>query len=132
MLNYLWCIARSPLILGCDLVSTPESTMKLFKNQRVIDVNQTGVNSRQIFRDFHNNESIWMSDIPASLDHFVALFNISDEERTVKFNFEIEMLRDKYRFVELWEGQDMGIYEKEFSVTLPPHGSKIYKMTKIK
>jgi alpha-galactosidase len=126
----LWCIARSPLIMGGDLLTSPERSLSFLKNKEVIAVNQHSENNRQVYRDFQNTMTFWMADIPGSEDKYLALFNLGDEKKIVIFNFELEYMRDKYLFRDLWAHKDLGVFEKEFGVELAEHGAGLYRLKK--
>lgn len=36
----MWCIMSSPLLIGCDLTTIPETSLKLLKNKELIALNQ--------------------------------------------------------------------------------------------
>ena len=71
----LWCIARSPLIVGGNLPKNDEFTLALLTNDEVLAVNQNSANNRQLFNT--NNQVAWVADAPGSKDKYVALFNTS-------------------------------------------------------
>jgi hypothetical protein len=71
----LWCIARSPLILGGNLPENDEFTLALLTNDEVLAVNQNSVSNRQLFNT--NKQVAWIADLPESKDKYVALFNTS-------------------------------------------------------
>ena len=72
-----------------------------------------------------------MADDQYSDDNFIALFNISDEEREVSFDLEWEMIRGKYRATDLWQKDKERIVSKKLSVRLGPHEGTIYRLRKI-
>ncbi len=76
----LWCIARSPLILGANLPENDESTLSLLTNDEVIAVDQRSENNRQVFSK--NNQVAWMADIPDSKDKYLAIFNAAPAPAT--------------------------------------------------
>jgi alpha-galactosidase len=45
----LWCIARSPLIMGGNMPKNDAFTLSLMTNDEVIAVNQQSTNNRQVF-----------------------------------------------------------------------------------
>ena len=47
----LWCIARSPLILGADMTRMDDFTLALLTNPEVLAVNQASTNNRQFSRE---------------------------------------------------------------------------------
>lgn len=70
----LWCIARSPLILGADMTRMDADTLKLLTNREVLAVNQASSGNRQISRD-SDDRIVWAADAPDGKDKYVALFN---------------------------------------------------------
>lgn len=68
----LWCIAKSPLILGSELTKLDDFTLSLLTNKAVIEVNQKGTNPRQLFSK--DDQICWVSDAPKG-GKYVALFN---------------------------------------------------------
>lgn len=69
----LWCIARSPLILGGNLPKNDDFTLSLLTNDEVLQVNQNSANNRQLFNT--NNQVAWIADVPGSKDKYLAVFN---------------------------------------------------------
>ena len=69
----LWCIARSPLIMGGDLPNNEAFTLALLTNDEVLAVNQNSANNRQLFNT--NNAVAWVADALGSNARYVALFN---------------------------------------------------------
>jgi len=74
----LWCIARSPLILGADMTRMDEFTLKLLTNPEVLAVNQESANNRQISRE--NDLIVWAAEVPGSNDCYVGLFNAQSND----------------------------------------------------
>jgi alpha-galactosidase len=73
----LWCIARSPLMLGADLSKLDDETLWYLTNPEVLAVNQQSTNNRQLFRDAKGRIA-WIADVPDSSDKYLALFNAGD------------------------------------------------------
>ena len=123
----LWCIARSPLMMGSDLLSSSEQSLAFLKNPEVLAVNQQGENSRQLSRA--KDRVVWMSDVPGSSDRYLALFNTSEKPGRVAFTFEDEMLRGNYKVRDLWRKDDLGTFSKEFGAGIDPHGAGLYRLS---
>ena len=62
----LWCIARSPLMMGGNLPKNDAFTLSLLTNEEVLAVNQNSTNNRQLYR--RNNTVAWTADVPGSQD----------------------------------------------------------------
>lgn len=128
----LWCITRSPLMLGADPLSMDDFTLSLLTNKEVLAVNQNSSNNRQIDFNFGSADyRVWFADIPGSEDSYFALFNIADDPQEVTFYFEFEELRGTYDVYDLWEQKSIGTFKTKFSKLLPPHGSAIYRLKNI-
>jgi hypothetical protein len=69
----LWCIARSPLIMGGNMPKNDDFTLSLMTNDEVLAVDQKSTNNRQLFNT--NNMVAWIADVPGSKDKYLALFN---------------------------------------------------------
>lgn len=116
MMN-LWCIFRSPLMLGAELTKLDEWTQALLTNRHLLDCLQNGERPRQLYRDEY--AAVWQNG------KYLALFNLSDEEAEVG-----TALDDVDRIQDAWSGaflpeQDMiGVRAKGRLVKrLPAHGS---------
>ena len=124
----LWCIARSPLIWGGNLVENRAEELELMQNTEVIAVNQKSANSRPVVK---GNMPVWCADIPGTNDRYVALFNRggSSTNVTVKFS-DIGMTgSDTVHVRDLWEKEDKGAFTGSFSIPVPSHGCGLFKMT---
>lgn len=127
----LWCIARSPLFLGSDLLSMDAKTLSYLTNDEVLAVDQASTGNRCVYRkDFGvGGAAVWVADIPDSDDLYFALFNMEDSAQYVEFNFEFEYLREKYVVRDLWDHKDLGVFQKAFGTTLPAHGAGLYRLS---
>ncbi|MEM9984513.1 MAG: glycoside hydrolase family 27 protein [Bacteroidota bacterium] len=127
----LWCIARSPLMMGGDLLTTPDSVIALLQNPEVLAVNQQSTANRQVFlRD--GKEAAWYAEDPATGDAYVALFNLSEKEKNITFNLELEYLRDEYQVRDLWAQSDLSKAKGSLRVKLPSHGAGLYRLSAVK
>jgi alpha-galactosidase len=71
----LWCIARSPLIMGAEMPDNDAFTLSLMTNDEVIAINQKSTNNKQVYSI--SNHIAWVADVPGSKDKYVGLFNAS-------------------------------------------------------
>jgi len=120
----LWCIFRSPLMMGGILPEIDEWTLSLLTNDEVLSVQKFGANPYQII--LNDNEAVWKNDAPEGKIN-VALFNLSDEKRKVKcplseLNFQKADLRD------LWNKKDLGTVTNEIIAEIPAHGAMLYRI----
>ncbi|MFR5855410.1 MAG: alpha-galactosidase [Lachnospiraceae bacterium] len=76
----LWSIFRSPLILGAELPSLDEATLRLLTNRDVLRLNRHSFGARQIVRD--DAHAVWVSQDEDG-SRYAALFNLSEKPREV-------------------------------------------------
>jgi len=125
----LWCMARSPLMIGSDLVSSSERTLAYFKNPEVLAVNQDSTDNRQVFNI--GGHVCWIATEPQTGDRYVALFNLNDDDEIVRFNMEMESVRGKYAVRDLWQRKDVGFAESVLSARVEPHGAKLFRLHRV-
>ena len=149
----LWCIARSPLILGGNLPKNDEFTLSVLTNDEVIAVNQNSANNRQLFNT--NNQVAWVADVPGSKDKYVALFNTSPTPAaanrrtadnsagtnavanadTAKLPVQITVslsdigVSGRANVRDLWAHKDLGAVNGQFTATINSHGAGLYRFS---
>ncbi len=123
----LWCIARSPLIMGGDLVKLDDFTRSLLTNDEVLTVDQTARDAHQIFN--HEGLISWVSKMPAGLGRYVGLFNTTDEPATVTVTLDEAGVKGPVQVRNLWTHQNMGTIADSLKASLPPHGSGLYRLS---
>ncbi len=101
ILMTLWCIFRSPLMFGGELRDNDEFTNSLLTNERIMNMHKNGRKARQILRK--DDFVIWRS-VTKDGKLYLALFNISEEEKKVKLKLKDIGLspRKRYQAVEMW------------------------------
>ena len=118
MMN-LWCIFRSPLMLGAATEHMDEFTLSLLTNGQVLRVNQEGKNQRPVRHT--GDEAVWQSFLPDGMA--VALFNRSDKERRLSLAAG-ELGLDAFpAATDLWSGERILPHKNALSLSLAPHGS---------
>jgi hypothetical protein len=75
----LWCMARSPLILGGNMPKNDDFTLAVISNDDVLAIDQHSVNNRQLWRS--EDLVVWTADVPDSKDRYVAFFNAKELPR---------------------------------------------------
>lgn len=121
----LWCMMRSPLMVGADLPKNDDFTLKLLTNKDVLSILSTTHCAHQLYRN--ENEIVWMAPSKNELSGYIAVFNISDEDRDIRV--KLDALDLNYtKAVELWSHDEMSISDC-ISSKVGSHGAKIYKLS---
>ena len=88
MMN-LWCIFRSPLMIGAELTKLDDFTHELLTNDEVLSLTKNGVQARLVSRS--EESAVWATvsdDSTGTVDFYAALFNLSDERQSVSVKVE--------------------------------------------
>lgn len=126
----LWAIARSPLILGSNLLQITPELEAMLTNREWLAVDQTGAHPRQVFAT--GDTIVWRSDAAAKsgkiAGSYLAVFNTGDIANTVHLSWEqMTLSKGKHHVREIWIKHDLGL-SRELRMTLPAHGSVLYKV----
>lgn len=124
----LWCIFRSPLMLGCELTKLDEETLNLLTNENVLRLLKHSHGARQIVRN--RDYAVWCAK--DSVDHstYVALFNFRAEQYTIEIGMN-ELIEEGYNIStsfakELWSSESYNITGTVLSVDVETHGAKLF------
>ncbi|HVT97936.1 MAG TPA: hypothetical protein VHE33_10540, partial [Acidobacteriaceae bacterium] len=120
----LWCIARSPLFIGTNLLKMDAFTESILTSPELIAVDQYGENNHPVIEK--PDSVVWMASAPEQTGDYVAIFNLSDEPQTVNYPWrELGIQFGKFSVRDLWLRKDLGRLD-HIEATLPPHGSGLY------
>ena len=120
----LWSIFRSPLILGAELPSLDEATLRLLTNRDVLRLNRHSFGARQIARD--DEHAVWVSQDEDG-SRYAALFNLSEKPREVSLELR-ELEGETFACRELWSGEERTAQET-LSCVIEPHGARLFRCT---
>ncbi len=131
----LWCIFRSPLMIGTDLPQIDDATLALLTNEEVLSLEKNSHGAFLVTKD--ENQCVWASHgngCPAKgMAIKVGLFNMSDEEREVSVRLcEIQGVSESktYSVRDLWQKKDLFPLQgdAELTRTIPAHGSELLRL----
>jgi alpha-galactosidase len=124
----LWCIFRSPLMMGGDLPADGWTT-SLLTNPEVIAVDQHSSASHALISN--GKEAVWMSTDESGKGFYLAVFNLTDASQSFHFAWkDFDLPANKYSQRDLWEHKDLGATES-FNATLPAHASILYRLAQV-
>ncbi|WP_099467267.1 glycoside hydrolase family 27 protein [Konateibacter massiliensis] len=125
----LWCIFRSPIMLGCELTKLDDETLAILTNQDVLRLLSHSQGARQIVRD--KKHAVWCTKSTEDNTVYVALFNLSEEAANVSLSFE-ELSASGYEItgrhaVELWSKKTLAPADNELSCEIEAHGTRLFR-----
>ena len=116
----LWCIMRSPLMIGGELTKMDEPSLALLTNRDVLALEKTTCDAHPLMRS--DSACLWVTHDAAGSARYYGLFNLSDTEQTVSVPSEF-IQQPFHSFRELWSGEA----GTEMASVLPPHGAAIWE-----
>lgn len=122
----LWCLFRSPLMIGAEMRLNDEFTLSLLTNRDLLDYNRFGEGAVPV--RFNDKEAIWAGK-DADGNTVVGLFNISEEEKEITVSLaDLGLLAKK-----VYEATDLFTKEKsvlgaDVTAVLAPHACCVLRI----
>ena len=119
----LWCMARSPLMIGAEMPGMDEWTLNLLTNRKVLAILKETCAARMLRRT--DDECVMIAYRSDGQGAYLSLFNLSDAERSVSVS--PESIETPFAgWEELWSGKKGQAFPS--SALLPPHGAALYAL----
>jgi len=125
----LWCMMRSPLMIGADMSGMDEFTLSLLTNSEALEINQNSTNGREVFAS--GDTIIWSAENPVTKINYVAFFNHND---TISKTFSVNISElglnnsDKYSAYNIWAKKELPNFTDIIKVEVEPHGTVLLKL----
>ncbi|MBQ7519388.1 MAG: glycoside hydrolase family 27 protein [Clostridia bacterium] len=114
----LWCMLRSPLMIGGDLPQNDEFTLRLLTNQAVLDIEKTSWCAHPLYTTAE--ECAWIAPRRDGQGAYAAAFNLSDAPREIRLAVEVPFTKA----TELWTGRE----QAALTATLAPHDAALWRI----
>jgi hypothetical protein len=126
----IWCIMSSPLLIGCDMTTIPESSLRLLKNEELIALNQDPLGLQAYVAQHEGEEYVLVKDIEQKrgLTRAVALYNPSDTVCHLDVPFQKLELGGKIKVRDVIQRKDLGEITRDIRLSLPPHSVAIWRL----
>jgi len=120
----LWCMMRSPLMIGGEMTKNDDFTLRLLTNGDVLGIEKDSWSAHPLRTD--EKESAWLAPRKDGSGFYLALFNLSDEPRTVSVSAGELDQAGSLSVKELWTGKE-AVESGAVSALLPPHDAAVYR-----
>jgi hypothetical protein len=117
----LWSMMRSPLMIGGEMTKNDDFTNSLLQNADVLAIGKESFCGHPLWTTAE--ESVWVAPRRDGQGMYVALFNLSDEERTVSVTATQYECGDTA--TELWSGVT-GTVSAALTAKLPAHDAAVW------
>jgi hypothetical protein len=124
----LWCMFNSPLMMGGNMPENTDFVKQLLTNKDVLDIDQHGINSRQLYRK--ENAVVWVSQMPGTDSWNVAFFNLGDESQEISVDFSVLGIKGSWQVKDLWQQTSAGGAKNSFKQRINPHGTALFRLSK--
>ena len=126
----MWCIMSSPLLIGCDLTTIPDTTLALLKNPELIALNQDPLSLQAYVVQREGDAYVLVKDLKQKRGtvRAVAFYNASDSIHTFRIALKDLELGGKVWVRDVVKRTDLGETEDEYTCTVPAHGVLICLM----
>jgi len=122
----LWSMARSPLMMGGNLLELDDWTRSLLTNEEVIAVDQHSKDNRQALTD--GMLVVWTARPENGNGYYLAVFNTADSELDIDHSWkDLGIEEGVYGVRDLWEKKNLS-RESRLKVKLAPHASVMWKL----
>lgn len=122
----LFTIFKSPLMFGGDLPSNDDFTLSLLTNEEVLKMHRESTEVRQLYQE--DGKVAIASRNPNTGEIYLALFNISNEEKPLSVGVELSDLGidGSCTIKNSWTGENLGNFEGDFNRNLKAHSSGLF------
>ncbi len=136
----LWAMAKSPLLLGCDLTKISPEDFNIISNKEVIAIDQDPKGKQAVcvtncessdFTGSSRGAQIFVAEL-AQGDFAVSVTNWNNDSAftDVKVNFkELGLSASSYRVRDLWKKADVGVIKDGFTVPrIESHDTAMFRL----
>jgi hypothetical protein len=124
----LWCMARSPLMVGGELRDNDEWTLSLLTNTEVLRVLQHSHDNHQMER----NESfiVWTAEDEDG-SRYLAVFNLQTEALPFEMSLAKLDLPGNVAVRDIWQHEDSEPISTFLHLSVPGHGARLVRLTSL-
>ncbi len=118
----LWCIFRSPLMIGSELEGLDDFTKGLLTNAGILEMIRDARHSHQVWRrEIDGIEYVLWTAVSSKGGTYAALFNVGETEGTADIPLTDLEIYENAHLTELWTGEEKADTDR-LKVKLNAHG----------
>ena len=136
----LWVMMRAPLMIGAHMPKNDSFTLSILTNKAVLDIERESFCGHQLYRT--ETEIAWLAPRKDGDGVYLALFNISDQDRISAINLTAYELDTYGEILELWENEEKAAIaggklkanigaaadDKCLTDNIAAHGARLYRL----
>ncbi len=124
----LWCIFRSPLMMGGEMRDNDAFTLSILTNPEVLALEKETHGAREVLNE--DGITAWKTGDDNG-NAYVAIFNRDSFKKQAEISFQrlhLDTARE-YKVRDLWKREDLENMKFQIECELPPHGAILYKFS---
>lgn len=126
----LWCMMRSPLMIGGELTKMDDFDMSLLQNEALLDMFIRIRHSHQIFRkEIDGCEHVAWMGVSDEGDKYIGIFNLGENASNVAIPLKEFEITDPMKGTEIWTGHTLR-FDLNIVDSIPAHGARVYVLNK--
>ncbi|WP_285686814.1 hypothetical protein [Actinoplanes sp. NBRC 103695] len=122
----LWCLGRSPLMMGGDLPTSPAETIALLTNTAVLDILRSSHNNRQVIRD--GALVAWTAEATDRDARYAGLFNLDNHPTAIRVRAADLGFHRAAAITDLWTDETLPANGPDLSAEVPAHGCRLLRI----
>jgi len=130
----LWCLAKAPLLIGCDITRMSQATLAILTAPEVIAINQDplGVQGHKVNITNGNGGAleVWAGPVSGG-STAVILFNRSNVQASITAHWSDIGVKEGTAVTvrDLWARNNLGTFTNSFQASVASHGVVFVKLT---
>jgi alpha-galactosidase len=123
----LWCISRSPLMIGANLTRMDDRTRRLLSNPEVLGVDQNSSAARVVYAG--GGLAAWLATPRAHAGKYLAVFNLGETAQSTDIQWaQLGIGEPVAAMRDLWLRRELGP-QPRLKVHLAAHASALYRVS---
>lgn len=125
----LWCMLRSPLMIGGDMTRFDSFTMHLLTNAKVLELAKHSHSAHPLFRrGEQGKEQIAWFATHEKEGYYLALFNCTEQKTPITASLPVH---GAFTVHELWSNKYLGTIEDSITGVVASHGAMLYRLVPV-
>ncbi len=125
----LWCLLAAPLLIGCDMTRLDAFTKALLTNDEALAIDQDPLGQEATMVQHDNNDGeVWARPLSDG-GWALGLLNGGPASDRLTAHWANIGIRGPQKVRDLWLHEDEGTFDGEYSVSVPPHGTVLLKLS---
>ena len=125
----LWCMMRSPLMIGGEMTKFDDFTMNLLTNAELIEVLNNTHSAHPLYRRVVDGaeQIAWFTSHNDGKSYYIALFNCGEEEREI--TAALPFAAD-FTVTDVWSKEALSDISDSITAKVKSHGARLFRITR--